>query len=63
MWPGIWFLGHGAQEAGQGLPANEKAWGKVLTVEPPPPETDKELAWRLQQEEDEAEQMWCVRIK
>ena len=45
VWPGLWFSGKGAWEAGQGLPASEKAWGKVPAMEPPPPETDEELVW------------------
>ena len=57
MWPRLWFSGQGAWEAGQGLPTSEKAWGKALAVEPPPPVMDKELLRWLQEEEDAVEWM------
>ena len=48
-------MGQSAQGKGQGPPASEKAQGKAPTVEPPPPEMDKEMAWHLQWEEQEVE--------
>ena len=42
MWPGL-FSGQGAREEGRELPTSEKDRGKAPTVEPPPPETDKEM--------------------
>ena len=51
MGPQFWHGGQGAQEAGQGLPTSEKAWGKAPSVELPTPEMDEELAQWLQQEE------------
>ena len=42
---------------GAGLPTSEKAQGKAPAVELPPPETDKELVQRLQDEEVGAERM------
>ena len=41
---------------GRGLPTSEKAWGKVPSVEPPPPDMDEQLAWHPQQEEDVADE-------
>ena len=58
MWSGLFFLGQGAREVGQGPPTSEKAWGKAPTVEPPPLEMDEELVWWLHWEEDAAERMW-----
>ena len=49
---GIWAGGLGDQEARLGI--SSRSWGKVPAVqveEPPPAETDKELACRLQAEE------------
>ena len=37
------------------MPANEKAWGKAPTMEPPPMETDEELVLHLQWEKYAAE--------
>ena len=56
MWPGL-FSGQGAREEGRGPPTSEKARGKAPAVELPPPETDEEMAWWLQEEEDAVEQM------
>ena len=45
LWgPGFGTQGQGAQEVGQEPPTSAKAQGKVPAVEPPPPETDEELA-------------------
>ena len=57
MWSGV-FLGQGAWKERWELLANEKAQGKVPSVELPPPETDKKMARCLQQEEQEAERAW-----
>ena len=57
MGPGFWLGGQGAWEVGQEPPTREKAQGKVPTVQPPPLETDEELAWQLQQEEVAAQQV------
>ena len=48
--PGFWHPVQGIQVARLGLPATAKAQGKAPTVEPPPPEMDKELVQWLQQE-------------
>ena len=53
--PRFW---HGGQdEEGWEVPASRKAWGNAPAVEPPPLETDEELAWWLQDEEVAVEQM------
>ena len=41
--PGFWH-GEDAPEEGREVPISERAQGKVSTVEPPPPEMDKQLA-------------------
>ena len=47
----FWHGGQGAWEAGQELPASERAWGKAPDVELLAPETNEELVQQLQREE------------
>ena len=56
--PGFWLSNQIVWVARWGLPASWKARGMAPTMEPPPLEIDKELAWQLQQEEVVAEESW-----
>ena len=53
--PRFWHPGQSIRVVRRGLPASSKAWGKVPTVELPPPEVDKELVLQPQQEKVAAE--------
>ena len=55
---GFWHPGQGIWVVRWGPLTSSKAQGKAPAVEPLPPEMDKELAQRLQQEEVAVEEAW-----